>query len=367
MARLVEGLWDCPYCDTKQIKGSLRECQNCGRARDENTKFYLPSQINYVSEENSTRINRNPDWICPYCNSLNSDSNSVCESCGSSRTSENLDYFSHKKKQEEEHRSQTEEYASDDSSDNSYDNKFMSTILKPRSARSKKKPWKIVISIFMVLALFTGLVLLLIPKNEQITITGFEWERFIRIERYQTIQESSWTLPTEARLLYSKEEISHYISVIDHYETRTKQVEKQRIAGYEEYVSGYKDLGNGYFEEIISKRPIYEVYYETEYYKEPVYVQQPVYQTKYYYEIDKWIYERTIESKGKDKEPYWAEEILFDDERISEKIENYYIVGINKKDKVKKIKLSYEDWTNLEIGQTVKLKVSLLGFGELVK
>ena len=35
--------------------------------------------------------------------------------------------------------------------------------------------------------------------------------------------------------------------VIDHYETRTREVTKKRVSGSESYVSGYNDLGNGYF------------------------------------------------------------------------------------------------------------------------
>ena len=154
---------------------------------------------------------------------------------------------------------------------------------------------------------------------------------------------------------------------MDHYETKTRQVAKQRLAGYETYVSGYRDLGNGYFEEITSKRPIYETYYETETYQEPVYRNEPVYATKYYYEIDKWLYERTVSTSGKDKNPYWGEPNLCDNERVSNKTEKYYIMGLNSKGKERKVSLDYALWKDLNLNQKVKMRISILGDGELIE
>ncbi len=51
MGKLVEGLWDCPFCDNKRIRAGQKTCPNCGHPQDENTKFYMPDAIEYVSEE----------------------------------------------------------------------------------------------------------------------------------------------------------------------------------------------------------------------------------------------------------------------------------------------------------------------------
>ena len=54
MGKLIEGFWDCHYCGTTGIGGSKRECPNCGKARDENTKFYMnPNEKHYVPKEDS--------------------------------------------------------------------------------------------------------------------------------------------------------------------------------------------------------------------------------------------------------------------------------------------------------------------------
>lgn len=368
MGKIIEGFWNCKYCGTTGIRGSIRECPNCGKARDEDTVFCLDkSNLSYVSEENAIHINRNPDWVCEYCGQLNSDDDKVCISCAAPRTQSNLNYFENRNKKEKEQQEKNEKYE--------VERDFLDSQLVEYSAKEKEFSLKNFFSTHMYPILITlisligiaGLIFLLIPKEHQITIEQMSWERSIDIQRYQTVTESGWSLPSGARLLYTQEEFSHYEQVLDHYETKTRQVAKERISGYEEYVSDYRDLGNGYFEEITSSRPIYETYYETETYEEPVYRDEAVYLLKYYYEIDKWIYDRSITTRGYDKNPYWGEATLASDERISNKTEFYSITGINQKEEEEEsIYLSYEDWNSLEVGQTVILKVSL-GYGTIVE
>lgn len=394
MGRLVEGLWDCPYCSTTRIGGSQRECPNCGKARGEDTKFYMgTSEIHYVPDEKAASINRNPDWVCNYCNQLNSDDEEVCVSCGAPRTGDNLNYFEHHARREHEQITYTEEYSYDSASVITLDT---STYQRPDNSKRTKNTksdysrfdmpgtttchevfsslkdffvshWQTMLISLLVIIGIIGAVFLFLPKEKEITITGFSWERSIRIERYQTVEESDWSLPSGARLQYTREEFSHYQEVFDHYETKTRQVEKQRISHYESYVSDYRDLGNGYFEEVIDYRPVYETYYETETYQEAVYRSEPVYRTKYYYEIDKWLYERTVSTDGSDQSPYWGETNLSSDERASTHYETYTVTGIDQEEKEESVILSFEDWNSLQIGQTVKFKVSVGGYAEIIE
>lgn len=377
MGRIIEGLWDCPYCFTKGIGGSKRECPSCGKPRGDYTKFYMPGNISYISDETASKINRNPDWLCDFCGSLNSDSDTNCKSCGSERTSENKDYFSMKNKE----KSSDYEFGYNDEEDDdcdevsSYEEEKDIPWEKEESFFDKvrgffKNKWKFLLVGSLALVFVIGMIFLFIPKTKEVTITSFEWERSVAIERYQTVDESDWNLPSNARLKDTKNEIYTYENVLDHYETKSRTVTKQRINGYEDYVVGYRDLGNGYFEEIVQQRPIYETYTETEYYQEPVYKKVPIYKTKYYYEIDKWIYDRSNNSSGKDKKPFWNEpKNLTSKERESGRTEKYYIIGFdtNRTDKTEKISVLFETWEKLEIGQTVKLKVSILGEGELIE
>lgn len=372
MGRLIEGFWDCNSCGKTGIGGSIQVCPGCGKPRDKETKFYLdPTKSRYVPKNKSAQINRNPDWVCEYCNGLNSDNDTYCSSCGSPRTSENLNYFeNHEKRKTSAESSQkkanrvssivesdtqtvtnTQAYTSNsnyeeyNSVPNHTSNRFSNTT-------------RIVLMVLIPILLIAGLIYLFIPKEQELTVQSFSWKRSIEIERFQTVNENGWSVPSGGRVLYTNWEFYTYRDVLDHYETRTREVAKERIVGYEEYVTGYRDLGNGYFEEITSEKPIYETYYETEYYEEPVYRSEPVYQTKYYYEIDKWLYERTITTSGNDKNPYWGETNLHSDERISNKSEQYVANCVDKKDKTHIINLSYDDWGSLDIGETANFKVS---------
>lgn len=372
--RLVVGYWSCPYCDTKNIRGNLRNCPNCGKARDDSTHFYLnPLNIEYASEEENRTVNRNPDWICIHCQQLNSDNDTHCISCGSERTSENSVYSNYNHYTvtssgaivpELSNDSKTDNQATSQKTYNSDRTSYKTSANSLFKFISHYKP--ILLSSLLIILLIAGLIFAFTPRYYDVVVTGFSWERSIEIEKWQTVNESDWTLPTTARLQYSRQEFSHYQQVLDHYETQTRQVARQRVSHYEEYVSGYRDLGNGYFEEVTSSRPVYETYYETETYQEPVYRDEPVYRTKYYYEIDKWLYERSVSTKNNDKSPYWGNTNLSSVERISSKSERYYITVLNvENEEIKTYTISYDDWITLKLDETTTLKVTL-GMAEIV-
>ena len=93
-----------------------------------------------------------------------------------------------------------------------------------------------------------------------------------------------------------------------------------------------------------------------------MYVDVPVYQTKYYYDIDKWIYKRSVTTKEADKNPYWGEVILAENERENGRSTSYYISGFETKDDEKKIERysSPEDiWKDLKVGDVVTFEVTI--------
>lgn len=202
---------------------------------------------------------------------------------------------------------------------------------------------------------------LTIPRTEVMEVKDVIWEYSMDIEKYQTVNESDWDLPEGGRLKRTAREIHHYESVLDHYETKTRQVSEQVLVGYEEKVVGYRDLGNGYFEEITQQVPKYETRYKTETYQEPVYRSEPVYKTKYYYEIDKWLYDRTVNAMGFDRNPYWPEVELTDIERISKRKDEYFAKVVDKEGKTENISVSKEEWDRIEIGMEVVVKKWIWG------
>ena len=183
-------------------------------------------------------------------------------------------------------------------------------------------------------------------------------------------------MPADGRLAYTQSEIHHYDQVLDHYDIRYEQRSEQYISGYTT-TTEYIDLGNGYFDTETRTVPEYSTRYYTEEVKVPVYRDEPVYRTKYYYDVDRWVYERTARASGVSNTPYSLEEESFPGEnsavpfwptfelgnleREGSHSATYKIYGIvtsDKKQPKKSYKVSYDFWVTLHPGDTIKATVS---------
>lgn len=382
----VEMKWHCDHCDSENW-GSDRSCVNCGHVRDEDVEFYLPTE----KRRHETIETTNPDWVCNFCGALNKDTLDHCEGCGASREERKGDYFSVNKvrKKEKEEKEQKELEFHEKSAYTPVDNVFINVV-----------DWfishlKIIGGVVGGALLIFLLVWLFMPKPVTLDVNELSWERSIDIEEERTIREEGWSIPTGGREVSNKEKVHSHEKVIDryetvieqksrqvidHYETVTEQKSREVIDHYEDYVSGYRDLGNGYAEEIISQRPVYkteyytetsqEPVYKTEYYieshEEPVYKDVPIYKTWYTYDIEKWFSCRSVDTSGKDKEPYWGTVELAEKEREGTKTEKYYVTGIDKnKDEERTFTVSFDLWNKINTDTTIKVKVSLNHITEL--
>lgn len=314
--------------------------------------------------------------MCEFCGSYNSAKLTKCVSCGAER-GKSKDYF----QVQEENREKESEKAKNT------ENEFEPKPEKVESYQNFESPQedysqhdfssynlaniflnkKVIAIVLAVLLSIIGVVFLFTPKEANMEITDFSWSRSISIEQNRTFHESDWSVPAGGRITSQKMEFHHYQSVLDHYETRTREVARERFSHYE-YSTTLRDMGNGYFEEETVSTPVYETYYETEEYQEPVYRDEPVYAMKYYYDIDRYVYERSVNTSGNDKEPYWGEVKLNYDERVSKRNEEYKISGISdeKEKRTLEISVNFEKWNVLEKGQTVKVKIYKTGTATLV-
>lgn len=401
--RIVRGYWDCQCCGRKEIDGLVDECPGCGRRKPENTKYYMHGAKTGISYNKSMAADKDilsdkelenayisrkecdgnhKDWVCSYCNSLNNWSDENCQSCGSPKKEADKEYgmksihkskemydtencFNVKKDQEDEFSPLSSfnvdkgEEDIDDlySSSNYKDNAKNSFLNKMFFLASRNKEQVILASIIVFFViLFT---VLFFPYSKTVTITGFSWNRNIGLEEYKTVQESDWTVPTDGRVYDSKTEIRSYRQVLDHYETKTVQRSRQVLDHYETEYS-YSDNGNGTFTEHTSQRPVYRTEYYTETYEDPVYRSEPVYDTKYYYDIERWIdTNQSFPSSGHDQNPYWNETYMplkksFRDIKRTEKYEVYYD---NDTDEEK----PYSEWKEMSIGDELIQKRCILG------
>lgn len=230
MGKLVEGLWDCPYCGSKKIRASLKNCPHCGHPQDENTKFYLPDAITYVPEEEASKISRNPDWQCNFCGSLNKDTDNNCRNCNATKDDSEKNYFEMRQEQGEKakndsHYSGRNTVGDTEESTKNYEESSFSTQSYSSNAGSGFNLKAVIAGLLGLTGIgliIAFIVSLFIPNLKEVTVNDFKWERSIGIEEFITCNESDWSLPSDARLQYTQSEIKEYQPIIDHYKTVTE-------------------------------------------------------------------------------------------------------------------------------------------------
>ena len=346
MSKLVMGYWDCPVCGNKEIRGDVTNCPSCGRARGD-VKFYMKNveegssreendrtDIEYLTEEQAKYVSKNPDWYCSFCNSLNSDNAQFCGNCGATREDSEANYFDRlKKKQEEE----AAELAAQPQ-------------VSSQPQKGSRKPLVIVAAILLaIVALFVWM-----NGNKtagDLQVTALNWIRNINIEENRMFSESGWSLPDGAEQTDARQEIHHYDSVLDHYESVDVQRSRQVIDHYETYYT-YEDNGNGTFTEVSHQRPVYETEYYTETVQQPVYRQVPRYATKYYYNIWRWTPSRDVTATGTDHNVEWPVPELAENEREGQRTEDYRFTVEHTKEKKspETYRLAESDWMNINVG-----------------
>lgn len=357
-----EGRWDCTTCGTKGVRGSSLKCPNCGSSRPADVKFYLPEDAPEVTDaEQIKHAQAGADWYCEHCGSGNSNARVDCRQCGAPKGSSPA------------HEQKT--YAPEEVP--TYGNIVPDEVLAAQAMQrvapkpKSKAPMFALVGIpFAVICLVLtcvvgGMFMLLRTTDESLTVQGFSWSRTVAIEEIKTVREQDWAVPTGGREVSSRQEIHHYDKVIDRYETKTRQVSERVKDGEEKYVCGKKDLGNGHFEDKYCTRDKYRTEYRTETYQDPVYKDVPRYQTKYTYDIEKWLVNRTEEAAGEDHNAQWPSYELKSTEREGEKKETYTIRFLNSKGKEYSLDFPFEKWRTYETNQKVTAKVDI--FGEVVE
>lgn len=383
--KVIKGYWDCPYCNSKDLDGLVDYCPNCGVHKPKDTKYHLnKSKTVEVSKEELKKAGievghndgEHPEWACDYCGSLNNYLDTTCSSCGSLKSESKSDYFTQDnsendligsdkidEKYEKNEDNISEKIGYTDRSYNSYNsyNSYGSSYsIKSDTFHYIDKKKLFIAS--MVVLLGAIIMFLFAPYKETTLVNGFSWDRTIFIEEEKTFKEDGWSVPSGGRVYDKKIELYGYDKVLDHYDKVEVQKTREVFSHYEyDYETEYEDNGDGTFNQVTVevKTPVYveETYTEIE--EIPVYIDVPVYETKYYYEIDRWVTEYKSESHGNDKNPYWNEKYTLGlKQRDSRKDENYYIHYDNED----KLKVEIEEWNNTNINDKVVLTKCRLGF-----
>lgn len=366
MGRIVENLWDCQYCGTHGNRGRDYVCPNCGKTRDESVKFYLPGTITYYDKP----IEKGPDWFCPYCNSYNKHSAKNCKNCGAEKdgTKNYFEILTEQGRTPDLKKEKINSHKENISPMEVVKAPIMPTVPSPCTYPKVVKKvrhfniqwsWQRFFAILILLIIIGG-IFLAIPRWKTITVDSLEWQREIEIETNTLIEEDDWSVPGDAvEVLYTRREIHHYDHVIDHYQTITETKSRQVLDGYDTYYT-YRDLGNGFSEEVEHSTPRYRTEYYTETHEEPVYRDDPVYRTKYYYTVWRYIYDHSETSSGINNEPYWPEYQFVGDQREGARHEKYIVNYIDKKGNPARYNLQDQAlWQSMAVGKTYRVKVSL--------
>lgn len=344
----VMGYWDCPMCQTKKILGTERNCPNCGMPRGEDVKFYMDGPEVKLTEEQQQKKGKGADWMCEYCGGYNSALDTVCVSCGAERSGK--DYFEIRKAKEKK---QAEKQAEKDQEKKELDDAIRN---KKKEEVKKKCKKKLLIGLFIFLLITAGLMFLGRSKEYQVTLADKYWQSSVDVEKYAEVYESDWTLPDGAELDHKEKEIRTYEQV-QHGTTTETYESYEQVGSHEE--TTYTDNGDGTFHSSTTTVPDYD--YVTRTREVPNYVSEPVYDTKYYYYIWRWQYDRTLtaEEHG-DKKVYYAKEDLSDDERYKNKQCSYYLTfHDNEKDEDETYEVTKEQYKQVETGAGYTIVVSV--------
>lgn len=346
---IIMGYWDCQFCGAKGNRGDKRECRSCGHPRDESVKFYLKDKV-ALSEEEAAKVNRNADWYCSYCNTLNSDNDTACKSCGASREDSEKNYFDLRRDAEAKVREQRER------------EEALAPVKQPVRRKKSVPIWPFL----LIAAVIAGIYFWANhTKVTEATVKEVSWERNIEIEQYNLKHESDWSVPSGGEVTDQRQEIHHYDKVYDHTETVAVEKSRQVLDGYDTHYE-QKDLGNGYFESVPVETPRYRTEYYTEYEDRAVYRDEPVYQTKYYYDIWRWEHTRDVKTGKSDHNPYWGETNLKDNEREGSKTEHYYIELDFGKKKSTTYVVNASDWEKISKGDKYSVELHYDGSSDVI-
>jgi hypothetical protein len=344
-----EGRWDCPSCGSTGIPGRHLSCSGCGVRRPEGVRFYLPADEPEVTDAaRLAEAAAGADWVCEHCDASARAGMTHCPGCGAERGTSPVQ--------------QTHEYGMDDiprAGGTQAPRALAAMAPPPKRRRGWKAPAAVV-------ALVGGLVWWNGPVEVQATVAAKDWARAVEVQEYRTVKEEDWTVPQGGRQTRSYRAIREYRQVLDHYETKTRQVSERVQTGTRTYTCGSRDNGNGYFEDVTCTEPEYETRSHSETYQDPVYRQEPVYDTKFAYEIERWLPDDTAWARGDAaKEPVWPAVHIGEKEREGARVERYVLRVTDEEGKTHELTVSAAQFARYRAGQPVTLRMKRGGGGDV--
>jgi hypothetical protein len=294
-------------------------------------------------------------WVCGHCNHTNDADDTSCDSCGNPRSTESGDkrVVSRRYGPDGAPRSQEEvpevAYEGVDGQSSRPIESVRNMQEEERrlwEAEQAKKKARRKRSIRILVGIGLGIAAIIwifsLKKEVDFKVSGFAWEREVRIEKFGPHDYSSWDYPPAgAYSISSQREVHHYDRI---YEGRECHTESRS------YVCGQIDNGNGTFSDQYCTENV-EVC-------EDKYREEPVYATKYYYTIDEWGYSHKETAKAENKDPHWPRDPRTQSQpsvwREGGKTGRYYLDVQRKENSPHRDEVSLQVWQKTEAGDVVK-------------
>ena len=236
------------------------------------------------------------DWLCSFCETLNSVTDNNCLSCGATQESSKKNYFEVQKEKELKAAKKVEQ-------------------TKPMSETKKPFNWK-KFSIWAVAILGSCIgTLYFLGKTHNVTFQVVEvaWERTIPVNRYTTIQQTDWEDELKGDdivKIKSNQEIRSYEDrqVGTKTESYTES-EQYRTGSRRECSTSYQSTGSGASKKVTScdDVPTYSSRTVRKTREVPVYKKFPIYGTKVIYTANLYTPLREDTLRGRDNEPRWPD------------------------------------------------------------
>ncbi len=330
----IEMLWDCPACGTSEISALVRmTCPNCGHSIPDQSQWYAGNRIS--DPEKLALARGDPYWVCSSCGRVNLATSPRCVGCQNPREESDAPYdvrdlghYLPRKSSDgsSEHPSTSSGTVTPDVSSKPKTASQSSKASPPLvyynpdvfSVETRTKVRDVLrVSAVLIVLLLLGFFLFHTRKVDT-RVSRYHWSRRIDIEVYAQVHEEGWSLPAGAYNVDSESRVREYREITET-RTRTRTIHHPQTC--------YRDLGNGAVEEYDCGHDSTE----TEEYQVVV-GEEPIYDTWYSYDIDKWVYQRSVEAAGDDQAPYWPTYVLADEghqrlgaERVGRRSESYEV------------------------------------------
>lgn len=286
---LIYEYWDCDKCGKKEIRGDVRSCPSCGSPRNESIQFYrIESNEEKVEDlKKAEEFKAGADWLCSFCNTLNSVTKETCVSCGANKTDSEKNYFDVQKAKEEKNRKQN--------------------FAEPQNPSSFKK-----IFTWILAGLGTcvgGICLITKTHDVKFQVKSVKWEITVPISRYTRTERVDW----ENSLVGDSIQKISSTKEIKSYEDRQVGTKSETYTDTEEYQSGskrecntsYESTGSGASKKVTKCEnvPTYSRRNVTRTRTVPVYQKFPIYANKIRYQSNSYLLLRNFSLAGVDNNP----------------------------------------------------------------